>query len=202
MSRIFVFATKWLEEIFGDNLEECKMDPNPQGWEGPSIYQLKLPDSSVKIYGFLCRQWDNGVADIKEMLTQWNKCFREKENDEIFYILHDKIFRRRQPAFFFTSIDSRTTVYGFQHQDTDNIGNFMMWFDRQMLEESVHNLKIILEILKIRDLLIDGENQFVQQEVNDDITQNLQQFGINTEGNIDDVITRIDSYLVSIKRYE
>lgn len=122
MSRIYVFSTRWLKRIFGENIDDYKLNKNPQEWDGDTIFHLDWPEQHVKIYGFNCKNWDWNGVDVDEQIRQWNYLFREQPDDEICYILHDYVLSEDKYAFWKRCNEPNTTVYGFKHEPYDHLG--------------------------------------------------------------------------------
>lgn len=123
MNKIYVLSTRWLTKIFLGKIDDYILNINPQEWDGDTIYHLDWPEQHVKIYGFNSDNWDCNDVDVDEQIQQWNLFFRQQSDDEIWYILHDTVLHKQRSAFWYMSDEqTKTKVYGFQHEPTDYLG--------------------------------------------------------------------------------
>lgn len=153
MSRVYVFATKWIDEFLGDNaLCEEKVVYNGNNEVQNKVYvKSKCSNNNqIKFVCFDCCNFDKpgrSSDEVAKLINEWKRNLCE-EDDEVTFILHDKVLGKLGKHFIYEDIKG---VYGFRHDllERDYIAKLLRYGNHFSVEECESILKSILEIILV-----------------------------------------------------
>ena len=152
MSRVYVFATRWVDRFWGDNAKNDKIDLF-SGNNSKLEIDIKTKcseNNEIRFVGFNSNNFDKiGRSDeeIKQLLDEWSHIFKNEE-DDITFILHDKVLGRDGEVFKY-----QDRVFGFYHDldEEEFISKFLMHCSRISIADCESILKSILNIISLFD---------------------------------------------------
>ena len=119
MSRVYVFATRWVDRFWGDNAQNERIDLF-SGNNSQLEIDIKTKCSSndeIRFVGFDCQRFDRigrSANEINHLIDNWTNTFK-REGDEITFILHDKVLGYDGAEFKY-----QDGVYGFYHDSDED----------------------------------------------------------------------------------
>lgn len=157
-----MFATKWVDEFLGDDaLCEEKVVYNGNNVDQNKVYVKSRcsNNNQIKFVGFDCCCFDKlgrSRDEVTQLINEWKRDLCE-EDDEVTFILHDKVLGRLGKHFIYEDIKG---VYGFRHDllGKDYIAKFLRYGNSFSVEKSEAVLKSILEIIPVLNKVEDIKN--------------------------------------------
>lgn len=153
MSRVYIFATKWIDEFLGDNVlceEKVIYNGNNEVQNKVYVKSKCSNNNQIKFVCFDCCSFDKperSSDEVAQLINEWkrNLC---KEGDEVTFILHDKVLGKLGKHFVYEGING---VYGFRHdlREKDHFAKFLRYGNKFSVEECESILKSILEIILV-----------------------------------------------------
>lgn len=155
MSRVYVFATRWVNRFWGDNAENDQIEvfKSNEKKETIDIKTKCSENNEIRFVGFNSNNFDKiGRSDeeIKQLLDEWSHIFKNEE-DDITFILHDKVLGRDGEVFKY-----QDRVFGFYHDPDEEefISNFLTHCSSIPIEDCEKILISILNIIPLYDEIV------------------------------------------------
>lgn len=155
MSRVYVFATRWVDRFWGDNAQNERIDLF-SGNNSQLEIDIKTKCSSndeIRFVGFDCQRFDRigrSANEINHLIDNWTNTFK-REGDEITFILHDKVLGYDGAEFKY-----QDGVYGFYHDSDEDefISKFLTHCSSIPIEDCEKILIPILNIIPLYDEIV------------------------------------------------
>ena len=152
MSRVYVFATRWVDSFWGNNAKKDQIEvfKSNEKKETIDIKTKCSENNEIRFVGFNSNNFDKiGRSDeeINQLLDKWSQTFKNEE-DDITFILHDKVLGRDGEEFKY-----QDRVFGFYHDldEEEFISKFLMHCSCIPIADCESILKWILNIISLYD---------------------------------------------------
>lgn len=155
MSRVYVFATRWVDRFWGDNAKNDKIDLF-SGNNSKLEIDIKTKcsqNNEIRFVGFDCNKFDKigrDADEIDQLIDNWTDTFKQG-SDEITFILHDKVLGYDGAEFKY-----QDGVYGFYHDSDEDefISKFLTHCSSIPIEDCEKILIPILNIIPLYDEIV------------------------------------------------
>ena len=141
-----MIATRFLQKFWGE-------DHRVAGDGDDDYYLLEDHDAEndIRIYGVSSDKCESDGTSVEDLINEWTKRFNIGDEDEKYFILHDKILHNDRPMFRY---DVNNNIYGFQHfPRTDYIGRFLRKRSECSVKECDRIFQMIFDIIPVTELL-------------------------------------------------